>query len=174
MDFDSSTGVFRWKTSLGGRTKVGKIASGRWPQGDGFDYWVIRIHGRSYMAHRLAWVFINGEIPLGHQIDRRNGDTLDNRIENLRLASISRQRCNHGRHPRNTSGRVGVRWKKDHGKWDISFKGHQIRLDYYGSFETATQARATAEESYYGEFRPRNAASRLPAAPEPGAPSSVR
>ena len=167
LDYDSSTGVFRWKTRLGGRTKVGTLAGCRFPHGDGFDYWVIGIHGRLHSAHRLAWVFVNGEIPLGHQIDHRNGDTRDNQIENLRLASVSRQRCNHGRHPRNTSGRVGVLWKKDHNKWKafISFKGRQIHLGYYDSFEAAAQSRANAEDFYYGEFRPRNAASYQTATP---------
>ena len=39
--------------------------------------------GRSTRVHRVAWATYHGPIPNGHVVHHRNGDTLDNRIENL-------------------------------------------------------------------------------------------
>ena len=43
--------------------------------------------------HILKWVYFNGEIPDGYEIDHINGDKQDNRIENLRCVTHY-QNCN--------------------------------------------------------------------------------
>ena len=42
---------------------------------------------RSVGEHILKWVFFNGEIPEGYEIDHKNGDKQDNRLENLRCVT---------------------------------------------------------------------------------------
>lgn len=46
-------------------------------------YVIIRINGRGYRAHRLAWLYVYGQWPT-LMIDHINGKRSDNRIENLR------------------------------------------------------------------------------------------
>jgi hypothetical protein len=50
---------------------------------DGTKRLVIDIKGKPYLAEHLAWLYVTGEWPK-HAIDHVNGDTLDNRWENLR------------------------------------------------------------------------------------------
>lgn len=53
---------------------------------------------------------------------------------------------------RNTSGTVGVRWRKDRDAWEsyISVDYKHIRLYYGPSYEEACKAREEAELKYYG------------------------
>lgn len=43
----------------------------------------IQIDGRKWFEHVLVWVHLVGPIPDGKQLHHKNGDKLDNRIENL-------------------------------------------------------------------------------------------
>lgn len=54
----------------------------------------------------------------------------------------------------NTSGVKGVCWDKSKGKWraQITFKGKNYHLGYYGRIEDAADARACAEENMFGDF----------------------
>ena len=40
-------------------------------------------------AHRIVWIYFNGEIPDGLEINHKNGIKTDNRPENLELVTIS-------------------------------------------------------------------------------------
>ena len=48
----------------------------------------------SERAHRVIWELANGPIPDGHVVHHRNGDIMDNQIENLELMT----RAEHNRH----------------------------------------------------------------------------
>ncbi len=41
------------------------------------------MNGKKTLLHRKVWIEANGEIPKGMHIDHINGNTLDNRLENL-------------------------------------------------------------------------------------------
>ena len=49
---------------------------------------VVRVDGRLYLAHRVAWLIETGEWPIG-EIDHINGDPADNRRANMRCGSRS-------------------------------------------------------------------------------------
>lgn len=54
----------------------------------------------------------------------------------------------------NTSGVRGVYWKNDRSKWaaQITFQGKTHYLGLYATLEQAAQARADAEQRYFGGF----------------------
>ena len=83
FDYEHGHGRLTWKIQLGTRGTVGSVA-GYLQSKTG--YWVIRADGRSYQAHRLTWIWHNGDIPKGKLVDHVNGVKTDNRIENLRPA----------------------------------------------------------------------------------------
>jgi hypothetical protein len=80
MDYDPETGVFTWKRS-GIRRKEGEKAG----TGDGKGYLTARFLGKQIKLHRIAWLWMHGELP--KYMDHVNGDRSDNRISNLRPAT---------------------------------------------------------------------------------------
>jgi len=80
LHYDPLTGVFTRKVTSGGR-RAGTIAGYKGSDG----YVVIRVMGRLYMAHHLAWLACRGNHP--NEIDHINGDRSDNRLANLREAT---------------------------------------------------------------------------------------
>lgn len=57
-------------------------------------YVQISIDGILYKAHRLIWQYMYGFIPEGLDIDHIDGARNNNRLSNLRLASVSNNMCN--------------------------------------------------------------------------------
>jgi len=74
-------------------------------------YRKIRVDGRHREEHRLVWERAYGPIPPGYHIHHRNGDKLDNRLENPELLDP----LTHGRLQRLNAGwhlsKKGI-WKK--------------------------------------------------------------
>lgn len=81
LSYDAKTGIFTWKENRGFNKTLGKQAGGLCN-----NYLSIRFDGRAHWAHRLAWFYVYGQMPLGC-IDHINGVKTDNRILNLRDAS---------------------------------------------------------------------------------------
>jgi len=56
-----------------------------------------RPNRRFQFEHRRVWENANGPIPAGYEIHHVNGDTLDNRIENLQCLRMFDHRSSHKR-----------------------------------------------------------------------------
>lgn len=87
-------------------------------------------------------------------LDHKNRNGLDNRRENLRIASKSQNGCNRGPQRNNTSGFKGVTFHKKSGKWmaRITIEGKTHYLGLFLSKEGAAIAYDDAAKRYHGEF----------------------
>lgn len=161
--YQEASGTLVWRSRTSGsatdarfNTKTsGRIAGSIGMERDGgVRGIVIGYRGKDLYAHRIIWEMHNGPIPAGMMIDHINGNPLDNRTCNLRLATREQNYHNQGLSGRNTSGIKGVHFDKARGKWraEIRFYNKIVGL---GRFETkglAAVARAKAAIRYHGAF----------------------
>lgn len=149
LDYHPETGVFRWKVSKSQGTAAGSAAGFVEREG----YRRIKVDGRKYKAHRLAWLHVHGEWP-SREIDHVNRNPDDNRIDNLRLATASQNRGNSRRLSNNTSGYKGVSFRPETGRWRarISHGGKSTCLGDFSSPEEASAAYLSAAKAFFGEF----------------------
>ena len=111
-----------------------------------FGYRSGSLLGRKALAHRVAWAVHYGKWPK-NQIDHINGVRDDNRICNLRDATLVENRRNARMDKRNTSGVTGVCYDKTYERWraTISRRGRRVYLGTFEFFEDAIAARKEAE-----------------------------
>lgn len=102
LHYDPQSGKFIWKVRLSARRSVGDVAG--FTTRDG-KYTSIRIDGKLYLAHRLAWLYVTGVWP-AEQIDHKNG--YSDGIANIRAANNSQNHGNARKRRDNTSGFKGV------------------------------------------------------------------
>lgn len=104
--------------------------------------------GVMYM-HRLIL-----DAPGGMQVDHINGDGLDNRRQNLRLATNAENRRNSRIPADNTSGCKGVYWSNTERKWQaqISINGQTRYIGRFDFLLEAALAYDRAAMKHYGAF----------------------
>lgn len=129
VKYDGESGRFTWKINNRHHC-VNDDACKQTPKG----YLTINILSRVMLAHRVAYMFVHGNIERNMQIDHINGIRDDNRICNLRIVSHA-ENCQNRRVPAksNKSGFLGVSCLKGSNKFQarISFKGKQKFLGYF-------------------------------------------
>ena len=111
LDSNSPTGLSRNGRPLGSKTSNGL-------------YWRTTENGKQVYCHRRVWELANGPISNDMTVDHINRDGLDNRVENLRLASktlqIRNRKTSWGEVPykwvqKSGSGRYRARWRSPEG-----------------------------------------------------------
>lgn len=161
LSYNEETGEFTWRVSRGSAksgSKAGCLHDG---------YIEIRIDGKNYKAHRLAWLYTHGSWPTS-EIDHKYGNRSDNRIAEIREATHAENMKNRGAYKCNKSGFAGVDWKPEKQKWRarIGIDGKQKNIGYFATAEEANAARQNALLRLKDEFR------RIPPSrePEPDSP----
>lgn len=156
LDYNKETGIFVWKVVNSRRISVGKIA-GNIHKGEG-DYQRINItiDNTRYKAHRLAWFYVYGEWP-EKDLDHINGNSLDNRICNLRECDRYQNMSNSKMKKSNKLGIKGVSLEDRYGRTPryysrIMCHRKVIHLGYFGTVEEAALAYKNAALKYHGEF----------------------
>jgi hypothetical protein len=146
FNYDAELGCLRWKTTRNTYVKIGSIA-GRIHH-TGYRYIAIKINGirQGYKASRLIYKYHTGEDP--DICDHINGNSSDDRIENLRSTTIAGNARNMKKSSKNTSGYTGVSWSKEYNKWcaQIIIGGKNKHLGYFANIEDAIAARKSAIE----------------------------
>lgn len=146
LSYDENTGEFRWvKYPYQHTHLVGRIAGSN----KGRGYIRIVIDTEKHYAHRLAWLYVYGELP-DKTIDHIDGNTSNNRVENLRCVGHTENMRNMKRHSTNTSGVTGVTWNKERCKWvaQIHIFGKGINLGRFDDKHDAIAARELANKQY--------------------------
>ncbi len=147
-DYDAKLGCLRWKTPLYNITKKsGDVVGGQKSQ----YYSAVFLLGHRFKVHRLIWLWHYGTYPNG-DIDHINGNTNDNRIENLRIATAAQNVANRLRKSKYGAG-VGA---SPDGKFvaRITIPRTKKRL-YLGRYKTPAEAAAAfigASIVLHGEF----------------------
>ncbi len=140
-----SDGQLLWRVNSGGRKVKGKVVGCINGQG----YIQTRIKGKSFMVHRLVWLWHHGYLP-ENDMDHIDRDRSNNRIANLREASRQCNLRNSGNRKDNTSGVKGVHWGSHNRKWvaAIMHDGKISHLGYFADFTEAVLTRLAAEQCF--------------------------
>lgn len=133
LDYDSKTGEFTW-LKKGRGIPYGKIA-GSVDKYTGYRY--IRINGKNYAAHRLAWLYKFSVWPK-NEIDHINQNRLDNRVENLRDVTI-RENAHNRVYYNDTNNLIGTYFNKYKNKWESSISINNKKY-YIGKYNTKVEA----------------------------------
>lgn len=141
LNYDPITGVFVWRVAR--KDRIGKSAGSLNTNG----HRQLKINDKHYMAHRLAWLYMRGEMPTV-EIDHINGNKDDNSIDNLRLASHKQNMENVKLRINNKSGFRGVSWHKATGKWRarVEHHGKSCSLGLFNNIEDAVVAVRSARD----------------------------
>lgn len=148
LHYDPETGIFTWKIFSNSRVKIGDTA-GHLDKVKG--YVRIKINGKSYLAHRLAWLYVTGAMPKV-LIDHENGIKHDNWFNNLRQATYGQNLQNQNKPQRgNKSGYLGVSFDKRRGKYAAQIKanGEQKFIGYFTTPKLAHEAYLVEKRKYH-------------------------
>lgn len=149
LKYDPETGNFEWLQPRGKKIKIGDKAGTKHPDG----YVMIRIFGKSYLAHRLAWFYMHGYLPKKF-IDHINMNRSDNRAANLRLATNGENMMNQSRRSDNSSGIKGIDWQIKSQRWRARCAVNGIRhtVGFFKSLDEAEKSIREFRQKHHGEF----------------------
>lgn len=147
LHYDPFSGVFYW---LKKERSVKKFLQITGIKGKS-KYAKVQVNGKTYAAHRLAWRLYYGSWPKG-QIDHIDGDTGNNRIDNLRDVSKNENMQNLKKHRKGKLfGAHLLRREGCMDRWQcsINHEGNSVYLGCYYTAEEANQ-RAVAYAKEHG------------------------
>lgn len=147
LHYNPDTGKFTWLVDRPCNRGRAWDAAGTMRASHG--YLVIGVDGKTWLAHRLAWLYMTGEQPPA-VVDHKDRDKTNCRWENLRASSKVHNAQNTSRpHRGNSSGFLGVHaYPKNQRKpWVASIKPANSKRVHLGYFPTAEEAHAAYLEA---------------------------
>lgn len=102
---------------------------------------------RVILERELGGILVNDEY-----CDHKNSNPLDNRRENLRIATRNDNARNAKKSKANTSGYKGVSRFRDRWQASIRVNGKKFYLGHFKTPEEAHEAYCIAAKKYFGEF----------------------
>jgi hypothetical protein len=153
VTYDKDTGIFiRTKTHPKRKYLAGSVTGVSRPDG----YVQIMIEGKLFLAHRLAWLYVYGELPKNN-IDHINGIKNDNRIENLRdVKQVTNvQNLKKARKSSVSSNKLGVSFANKGKNIDKPFRARivvdhkEIHLGTFSNEDEAHEAYLLAKRKYH-------------------------
>ena len=131
------------------RKKNGKI-TGKWTR-QGYEH--ASLFNNTYATHRLIYILHFGDIGRDVEIDHVDNNTMNNKIENLRIADRRKNVANSRMQKNNTSGYKGVHWSKSSKLWVAKIgKEPKNIVKYFKNIEDAVEFVKKKRIEIYGEF----------------------
>jgi hypothetical protein len=154
LDYCPDTGFFVWRVSRG-TVKAGYVAGTIQTGGGGrsqdYKYLAVKLFGKQYAAHRIAYYLMTGIWPDKHvHIDHKDGSTFNNRWENLEAKTHTENQWNRGVQKNNRLGVRGVVQVGNRFRAKIEVHGKRIHLGSFSTPEEASAAYTMAREIYHG------------------------
>lgn len=151
LTYDPSTGYFEWR-------RLGISAGSTGKNTNGKSYVRIQCVGKTYLAHRLAFLIMTGSPP-SSDVDHIDGDGTNNAWSNLRLVSRKENQRNQKLNVRNTSGCPGVFKQGDRWVAKICCRNAVKHLGIFSTKDEAIAVRRGAEKEFgfhenHGKVRP--------------------
>ena len=145
--YDKETGKLYWKAARQGVT-VGKEAGAL----DKNGYSILRINYKRYRTHRVVFLMHKGYLPV--VLDHIDGDRANNRLDNLRPASLHQNQYNRKLNNNNKTGFKGVSYNAKQKMFiaAINHQGQRISLGSYNTPEEADKVVRAAREELHGNF----------------------
>jgi hypothetical protein len=119
---------------------------------NGSGYKKLNIDGKQYYAHRIIYLMQHGVMP--DLLDHIDGDTTNNRIENLRPANTSQNMMNSAKTKNSISGCRNVFYSKERNNYAVYITINK-KAKYFGAYDDVELASLVADEArrkYHGEF----------------------
>ena len=156
LNLDLVNKLFRYDKETG--DLIRKVNKGTAKAGDkagsvnGSGYVVTGIEGNKYRNHRIIFLMHRGFLP--DCLDHIDNNKLNNRIENLRPATLSQNQHNRRISKNNTSGVKGVKWKATQNIWtaSVTLNGKRKHVGHFRTVPEAEVAVRKAREQLHGEF----------------------
>lgn len=170
LDYDPETGIVVWKhrplehfkdasyqKRFNSRFAGKRAGSQRKPRAGGTtNHWEVSLTFggtcENYLLHRVIWKMVHGTEP--DEIDHKNIDGGDNRLDNLRACDHHQNMSNTRIRSDNTSGFKGVTLVAKTGKWraEINHRGRKMHIGYFDTRERAAVAYALKSDQLHGQF----------------------
>lgn len=156
MSYNPKTGTFFWRYRPGWKWNtrlVGKRAGYDNKKGIAHrhPYRLIWFKGTNRKEHQLAWLWMTGQWP-SKNIDHKDGNGLNNKWSNLRLATVAQNTANSKMYSTNTVGFKGVQRNKRRFQARIIVDGKFHHLGMFATAEEAHDAYVKAAKKHFGEF----------------------
>lgn len=146
-DEDGDLAQFKWSAGFGSRYANGGKFHAKRAKRKSDDANMSTLMHRTIMSRIVARPLLRTEC-----VDHVNGNPLDNRRSNLRIATVSQNMMNRQKKSGALSGFKGV--SKNGGKWSANIRANDKRI-YLGMFDTpeeAHEAYCKAGRELHGEF----------------------
>lgn len=145
LSYDPESGEFTWRVRPARRTPAGSRAGSVIKKG----YRLIGVFGKTYMAHRVAFLWMTGEWPK-LQIDHINRDKDDNRWCNLREVDQSTNQENRAlARADNKLGILGVHMRDGKYRATIQVRGVRMCLGAFSTPDDAHSAYVAAKRAHH-------------------------
>lgn len=150
---DVHRGVATWIDATAQHAALnGREAGSARTNHSGKVYWHIKVDGVALKRSHIVFLFAHGRWP-DNQVDHISGDSLDDRIVNLREATAMQNAWNHKRRAKRSHCPMGIR-RMASGRYQARIACNK-RTVYLGTFATeheATQAYQQQRKELFGEF----------------------